>query len=341
MVASPARTVRARLKEFLIMFIPRPFRAAAGLGVGTALLLSACGGGSASSTSADTPAVSAPAETAAGGTAAGGLAASDPAVNGNGEFGFSEAEIARRQTAVEDLIRDCMANEGFEYVPVSPEVLRTAMDSNSQPPGFGDPQTFLDNFGYGISTLWEAEAGQGGSSIGSANAAIRDALTPEERTAYDKALTGGDLGGTQAIALDREDLSFAGGCSRAALDEVFPEDNVQQGQLNPDDAAGEKAAQDQRVIDAAVAWSACMSDAGYSYDNPKAAEADIETQLDAIVGDVPTATDGPLEFDRAALEALNADEIALAKADDTCQVDTGYRDVNDAVSAEYRDAAGN
>lgn len=316
------------------MTMTRPFRSLAALGVGVALTAAACGGGGTTSAASN---ASTPDASSSGGS----LAAGDPAVTGNGEFGFSEAEIARRQTQVEDLIRDCMAAEGFEYVPVSPEALRTAMDSNSQPPGFSDKDTFRSTFGYGISTLWEAEAAQGGMSIGDANAAIRDALSPADRSAYDNALTGGDLGGTQAIALDREDLSFAGGCSRQALDTVFPEDNVQQGQLNPEDAAGERANQDQRVIDAAVAWSSCMADSGYTYEVPKAVETDIEARLDVIVADVPTAADGPLEFDRAALEALQAEEITLAEADHTCQVDTGYADIADAVNTEYLDAAGN
>lgn len=317
------------------MSIFRSSKSLAAVGLGLALTAAACGSGATTTTTNSNT-------TAPDGTSSGApLAASDPAVTGNGEFGFSEAEIARRQTTVEDLVRDCMAAEGFEYIPVSPEALRTAMDSNSQPAGFSDKDTFRSTFGYGISTLWEVEAAQGGMSIGDTNASIRDALSTADRSAYDTALTGGDLGGTQAIALDREDLSFAGGCSRQALDTVFPEDNVQQGQLNPEDAAGEKANQDQRVIDAAITWSSCMADSGYTYEAPKAVETDIEARLDVIVTDVPTASDAPLEFDRPALEALQAEEITLAQADHTCQIDTGYSEISDAVNAEYLDAAGN
>ncbi len=321
----------------------RPFRSLAAAGIALALTATACGGSTPTPTGNSSSADSATsaAATTTGGSPTVSLAASDPAVNGNGEFGFSEAEIARRQTRVEDLVRDCMAAEGFEYVPGSPETLRVAMDSNSQPPGFGDKATFLKTLGYGVSTLWEAESSQGGMSIGTANAAIRDALSSADRKAYDTALTGGTLGGTQAIALDREDLSFAGGCSRSALDEVFPEDNVQQGQLNPDDAAGERARQDQRVIDAAVTWSSCMTQSGYTYDSPKAAEADIEARLDTLVGDLPTTGEGAGTFDRPALEVLQSEEISVAKADDSCQTSTGYADTESIVSAEYKATSGN
>ena len=73
------------------------------------------------------------------------------------QLGFSESGVAERQSRVEGRIRDCMKAQGFDYVPVDPLAQRAALTGNARM----SDEEFLDQFGYGISTLF----GRGGTAV--------------------------------------------------------------------------------------------------------------------------------------------------------------------------------
>ena len=90
--------------------------------------------------------------------------------------------------------------------------------------------------------------------------------------------------------------------------------------------------EDARMVKAVKAWSKCMGDAGF----PDLAEQDqvdstLTAKLEAIVGP-PDAPDP--NYDKAALTALQAEEVAMVAADIKCEKDH-ISSVEEKVRAEY------
>jgi hypothetical protein len=233
------------------------------------------------------------------------------------QLGFDQAGIAARQSRVEADIRDCMRAQGFDYVPVDPLAQRAAVTGVSR---LSD-QDFLEQFGYGISTLW----GRGGAQS-DPNQRVRAALSPADRSAYDRALWGDNPGTTFQAAVDSGDFTKLGGCTRRATERVFGGAQVLtqlQGKL---DQLDERILEDQRMVRAVERWSSCMAAAGYRYEEPDAIDSDLTKRLEAIVGPVPgpfatgpAAGEKPQPYDHAALAALQRDEVATARADAACE----------------------
>ncbi len=271
-----------------------------GLAIG--LLAAACSGGSAPATTApDQP----------------GDSAGQGGERGDAEFGLTEEEVARRVDAVESLIATCMTDAGFEYVPVDYATARAAMDSNSKPSGLNADE-FRAEFGYGITTLFASAADQATLGAGEQNIRIRDGLASADRVAYNRALYGENPSATFVVALDEEDFSQTGGCTRAAVEQVFSADELGPAFVNYQNARDVRVDEDPRVIAAYRDWADCMRQAGYSYTDPAEIDADLASRLDTITGG---ADPEALSVDaQAALAELQGEERAIAAADHDCEL---------------------
>jgi len=266
--------------------------------LGVALSVSACGGGdSASSTQQSSK-----------------RQASGPVED---QLGFDTAGIMARQSRVEADIRECMKAQGFDYVPIDPFAQRAAVTGVSR---LSD-EDFLDQFGYGISTLW----GRGGSQS-DPNQRLRAGLSAADRRAYDRALWGENPGATFQAAVDSGDFTKLGGCTRKATEAVFGGAQVLtqlQGKL---DQLDERILEDQRMVRANERWTACMAKAGYRYEDPDEIDADLTKRMERIVGPIPgpfatgpASGHKPVPYDHAALAKLQHDEVAIARADYACE----------------------
>jgi len=277
------------------------------LGLIFAVLLAACGGGTKPPVQSSNPqAVSSPADNAGQGGA-----------QGDSEFGLPEAEITKRVDAVESLIATCMRDAGFEYIPVDYATARAAMDSNSKPSSLNADE-FRAQFGYGITTQFAGADSQAILGAGEQNIRLRNGLSAADRVAYDHALYGENPSATFVVSLDDEDFSQTGGCTRAAVGQVFSPEELGPGFVNYQNAQGARIEQDPRVIAANKDWAACMRQAGYSYDTSDAIKTDLANRLDALTGGADPAT---LPADaQAALAALQGEELAVAAADHECSV---------------------
>ena len=236
---------------------------------------------------------------------------------GQDEFGLTEGEITRRVDATEGLIAQCMTAAGFEYFPVDYATARKAMDSNSKPSGVTADE-FRKQFGYGVTTLVTGKATQSTLSVGKRNAQYKTGLSTADRVAYDRTLYGENTNITFVVALDQEDFSQVGGCTRAAVQLIFTKEEVGASFVNYQNSAGSRIDADPRVIAAYRDWSSCMRQAGYSYNNSGEIQADLVTRLDAI-----TAGVGPDSLSAAAktaLTALQGEEKAIAAVDHTCDL---------------------
>ncbi|MGH9269134.1 MAG: hypothetical protein ACRD0D_13295, partial [Acidimicrobiales bacterium] len=101
----------------------------------------------------------------------GGGAGETPSVED--QLGVNDAGILKRQSQVENIIRDCMRSEGFEYVPVDPVAQRAALVGSSL-----TEEEFEKQYGYGLTTLYEQRREL---AAGGPNVPIRNALSPGQR----------------------------------------------------------------------------------------------------------------------------------------------------------------
>jgi hypothetical protein len=273
-------------------------KALAVLALGATLALTACGGDDSAPTKQDSP-------------------KRQPSGPVEDQLGFDTAGIMARQSRVEADIRECMKAQGFDYVPIDPFAQRAAVTGVSR---LSD-EDFLDQFGYGISTLW----GRGGSQA-DPNQRLRAGLGPADRRAYDRALWGENAGATFQAAVDSGDFTKLGGCTREATEAVFGGAQVLtqlQGKL---DQLDERILEDQRMVKALERWTACMAKAGYRYDDPDEIDADLTKRMERIVGPIPGPfATGPasghklVPYDHAALAKLQRDEVSIARADYSCE----------------------
>jgi hypothetical protein len=247
------------------------------------------------------------------------------------QVGLDEDGIRVRQATVENLVRDCMKEQGFDYVPVDPAAQEAALTGTA---GMSKDD-FEKQYGYGITTLYEQRRQQ---AVAGPNKAIRGSLSGADGKAYDKALSGDDPTATFAEAVDTGDYSKLGGCVKKATDQVFGGADVLQSLSSKLDELDQKIRADARMVKAVREWSDCMRDAGY----PNLAEQeDVDTvlkkKLEGIVGspgEITAASAEPADYDKAALASLQHEEVAMVTADKKCEA-AHVESVEDKVTAEY------
>ena len=245
-------------------------------------------------------------------------------------LGFDLAGIQQRQTRVENLIRDCMKRQGFDYTPVDPAAQRAALVGSATL----TEEDFEKQFGYGITTLYRQRRREAASGP---NAEYRRSLPANQREAFDRALYGRNVGADFATAVDTGDFADLGGCTKEATDQVFGGAetlSTLQAKLDELDARIEA---DPRMVDANKKWSDCMRKAGYpNLDHPDEVDTVLEDKLEDIVGpDIRFGVGAPEPaYDERALAALQREEVAMVKADLECE-EEHIEEVEEPVRKEY------
>jgi hypothetical protein len=247
------------------------------------------------------------------------------------QIGIDDDGIRLKQTSAENLIRDCMKTEGFDYVPQDPAAQEAALLDGREM----SKEDFEKQYGYGITTLYEQRRKQ---AVAGPNRAIRDSLSEADRKAYDEALYGDDPTATFVDALDTGDYSRLGGCIKVATDKVFGGADVLESLSAKLDELDEKMRADSRMVTAVREWSDCMQEKGFKgLAEQEDVDAVLEKKLEEIVGSPgeSAGTDGAeAEYDKAALAALQKEEVAMVKADIECE-ETHVEEVENKVALEY------
>lgn len=283
-----------------------------------ALIAIACGGGAISASPVATNPTQAPPQESFG--------TSGPATGVIEEFGMTEPQLVTSIETVESGIARCMADAGFEYIPIDPVTFRNAQNAIGSIPGVSDEE-FVAQYGYGITTLPPAQD----FGVGEANKRTYDALAPTEQVAYRRTLWGDDPTATFMVALENEDFSSTGGCTRSVVESVFKPDQLSATYVNPFDVLIE---QDPRMVAAREKWSACMHDGGYQFERPGDPEDELAQRLAAITeGADPSTLTGSA---KDALIALQGEERAIALAD----LDCAKRYVDDVALTVEREITG-
>ncbi len=234
-------------------------------------------------------------------------------IPGTEAFGLTEEEFTQHVEGVESSIAACMAEAGFEYIPLDVQTIHSVSDWLRTEPGVSRLD-YKTEWGFAASTRFDDPAVE--VSRGEQNIAIFDTLTEADQAAYERTLWGDDADATFGILLDDEGFDAAGGCTLTAVEEIFDADMIQDSFINPKDVLIEA---DPRVIAADEAWVGCMLDAGYDYGDQDEIIDEYEERLDALLDG-----DEPDELDAAktdALAALQREEIEAALVDYKCQSD--------------------
>jgi hypothetical protein len=249
------------------------------------------------------------------------------------QIGLDDEGIRLKQAAAENLIRDCMKGQGFDYVPQDPTAQEAALLGGQTM----SKDDFEKQYGYGITTLYEQRRKL---AVAGPNKAIRDSLSEPDRKAYDKALHGDDPTATFFDALDSGDFSRLGGCLETATDQVFGGADVVETLSAKLDELDEKMRADARMVKAVREWSACMRTQGFDgLEEQEEVDAVLKEKLEEIVGppgDLANADGAEADYDKAALAALQKEEVAMVKADIECE-EQHVADVEEKVTEEYEE----
>lgn len=240
---------------------------------------------------------------------------------GTEEFGLTREELVTHIEAVEGHISACMREAGFEYIAADYNTVRRGMTSDKSLPGLSERQ-FFNQHGFGISTLYTGQAPQLSASttpaqigLGERNVQIFRNLSAEDQVAYNHALLGEDTNATFAVAIEIEDFTRIGGCTKTAVEQVFEPEQLTATYYNPKDALIE---QDPRMVEAIAKFSQCMRDAGFDYNHESEIEPDLRNRLDEVTNGLPLEA---LSADaQAALTELQGYERALAVVTLDCEI---------------------
>ncbi len=211
---------------------------------------------------------------------------------GSEEFGLTPKELVQAVEKVEALIARCMRAQGFQYFAADYATVRRGMSADKNLPGVSEEE-FVARFGFGVATMYTGEAPQLVQSysparvgLGEQNNVIFRGLSPADRAAYNRALFGENADASFAVALETEDFSRTGGCTRQAIAHEFRPEQLEAGYYNPRDALINKH---PKMTEALREYAAKMRDAGYEYTHPDQVEADIRARLDALTlgGKIP------------------------------------------------------
>lgn len=253
----------------------------------------------------------------------------DGAISVEDALGFSLDGMLARQARAEVLIRDCMKAQGFEYVPIDPA---TQQAETLGVPGMSD-EDFQKQYGYGITTLYEQRREQQ-KKLGP-NEAIRAKLSESDQAAYDQVLFGDNPDATFAEIIDHGDFTRLGGCTKQAADQVFGGTDTVQSLQQKMDELDEEIVADARMVDAIKAWSTCMRAAGYDLSDPEELDVVLTKKLEDIVGPVDNSADvAEPTYDKAALTALQGEEVLMVTKDVACE-ELHIMPVENKVRAEY------
>jgi hypothetical protein len=238
-----------------------------------------------------------------------------PASLGTEEFGLSPRELVQAVEKSEELIARCMREQGFEYYAVDYNTVRDGMSADKRLPGLSEEE-FIARHGFGISTLYTGLPPQLSTDysparigLGQRNVQVFRKLSSADQVAYNRALLGDDVSTTFAVALEIEDLSRTGGCTRKAVEQVFKPDQLKSSHYNPQDALIRK---DPRMKAAIGFWQREMKKSGFEYAHPDDIEPDLRNRLNVITEGGKLLVSKMPPDKKTALRALQDLERAVA-----------------------------
>lgn len=231
------------------------------------------------------------------------------------EFGMSRRQLVQAIEQGEELIAKCMREQGFQYVAADYNTVNAGMKADKAMPGLNE-EDFINKFGFGVATIYTGQPAQLSTGysparvgLGERNIQIFKSLSPADQVAYNRALLGENAGATFAVALETENLSQTGGCTRKAIEQVFNPDQLKASYYNPQNAFINN---DPRMKAALRKFATEMKRSGFDYNHPDDVEPDIRTRLAALTNNGTTPIEKLTADQRAELRKLQDYERRVA-----------------------------
>jgi hypothetical protein len=198
---------------------------------------------------------------------------------------MDESDYRAEELAIQQQIAECMAAEGFEYIPFVPSDVGGGF-------GFGeeDQGEWVKKYGFGVATwvLMEEEFANEEDSdpwADDPNFAITEAMDELEREEYERLLYGGEppiIEDTpweeiDAMTPEEQEAFFdeayrdwvPDGCMNSAYEEAYGGGEADMAfweEFGEDfEDFWSRAEADPRIIEAQAGWSACMAEKGHDF----------------------------------------------------------------------------
>ncbi|HWL48475.1 MAG TPA: hypothetical protein VNT92_01230 [Acidimicrobiia bacterium] len=252
--------------------------------------------------------------------ACGGGGAADPEATGTTEdsgtegetmadfFGYGtedpeaqEVEYREQEARIQESIRQCMAEAGFEYQPVMPPESSFMVTGEEW-----DEEEYVRTQGFGISTWYGNEESTTDTTMieeewFDPNQEMLEAMSESESTAWNEALWGTEEENMEDMVTEVDpetgeemqvSYGYGGGCSGEAYEAEYGDMEQSQdlwSEVQPAmDAMYQQVQADPRIVELDQEWSACMAERGFEYESMTAMQesvyTDFQTRFDEIVG---------------------------------------------------------
>lgn len=254
---------------------------------------------------------------------------------------FEDEDYERQQREMEEIIAECMAEQGFEYTPNEP----TSFEEPDDLPEW-DSKEYAEQYGYGATTSDEI---YGDEEYVDPNADYLASMSESEQNAFYEALYGvqpevdPEADPEAEIEYNWED----NGCSGKASHEVYEQEgsiweDPEFTALSDEMSTEWEAVLDEPKVSAAQEkWVECIAEAGFDFSSPDEPQQEIYDELNALweaaAPDPEAAETDPeasYEPDPAEMAKLKEKELKLAAADYACKESSGFTKAqNEAYAA--------
>ena len=250
--------------------------------------------------------------------------------------GYDEDSMLAQQNEQEEFVASCMADEGFDYVPVDNSQYSGMTSADGEE--YGTEKWVAEN-GYGMSQSPEqiAEQQEQSQEFVDPNQDYVMSLSEGEQAAYYEVLYGvqpteEEMGEDGSYEYNWE----TSGCQGFASHEINgdqPSQNEHEALYEAMGAMYEAAQADPTLVKLDSEWAAYMADAGYATFLKKAdAQESIMTEQNALYEE--QSGTGP---DEAVLAEMREKELALAMVDFTCAEEIGYTEASTKVQFDLEE----
>lgn len=201
----------------------------------------------------------------------------------------AQAFSVAQETRIQEAVRTCMAEQGFEYIPaVYPQPDFATMEF--------DQVEYARTQGFGITTWYGNEEQFTGPEVDwvDPNQAVVEMMSESEREAYYEALHGPPNQGESQVDESTGETfyvqeGFGAGCYGEASEEIYGNQNRVYEEMSTElEDMYERLQADPRIAEANQAWAGCMADQGFTYESPdkmyESVYEDFQKRFDAIVG---------------------------------------------------------
>lgn len=258
---------------------------------------------------------------------------------------YDEEESNRQQAEVENLVAECMAAEGFEYVPQDFSSMSVSISEEDMEDM--NTEEWVAKNGYGMSMGMETSeepVDEETEEWVDPNADYLATLSESEATAYYEVLYGVQPEMTEEEMETYEYTWEDSGCQGSAQHEVFAEQDIYTDPRFEDltesiNEVYSDSEKDPRLVELAAEWADCMADADFTdFATPQDAMTSVseaQSEVYTFEGEMTEEYAGPSDEAIAKFREL---ELSTALADFRCKEKVDWDRVSAEVTFEREEA---